>query len=101
MDKAVLISIRPEWVGKIITGEKTVEIRKTRPKMETPFRCYIRVQMLLDDAPTVDAVPIVRCRECKYNIGHGEADYCIRMDIFFRCHPEFFCGYGKRRCNNA
>ena len=41
MDKAVLISIRPEWVGKIITGEKTVEIRKTRPKMETPFRCYI------------------------------------------------------------
>ncbi len=60
-----------------------------------------RVQMLLDDAPTVDAVPIVRCRECKYNIGHGEADYCIRMDIFFRCHPEFFCGYGKRRCNNA
>ena len=41
MDKAVLISIRPEWVGKIITGEKTVEIRKTRPKMETPFKCYI------------------------------------------------------------
>lgn len=41
MDKAVLISIRPEWVGKIITGEKTVEIRKTRPKMETPFKCHI------------------------------------------------------------
>lgn len=41
MSKAVLISIRPEWVEKIARGEKTVEVRKTRPKLETPFRCYI------------------------------------------------------------
>ena len=41
MAKAVLISIRPEWVSKILTGEKTLEIRKTRPKLGTPFTCYI------------------------------------------------------------
>lgn len=41
MAKAVLISIRPEWVEKIARGEKTVEVRKTRPKLETPFKCYI------------------------------------------------------------
>lgn len=41
MSRAVLISIRPEWVDKIIAGAKTVEIRKTRPKLETPFKCYI------------------------------------------------------------
>lgn len=41
MSKAVLISIRPKWCEKIVNGEKTVEVRKTRPKMETPFRCYI------------------------------------------------------------
>lgn len=41
MSKAVLISIRPEWVNKIVTGKKTVEIRKTRPSLEPPFRCYI------------------------------------------------------------
>lgn len=41
MAKAVLISIRPEWVNKILTGEKTLEVRKTRPKLETPFKCYI------------------------------------------------------------
>jgi predicted transcriptional regulator len=38
---AVLISIRPEWCEKIISGEKTIEVRKTRPKMDTPFKCYI------------------------------------------------------------
>jgi hypothetical protein len=41
MSKAVLISIRPKWCEKIINGDKTIEVRKTRPKMNTPFKCYI------------------------------------------------------------
>ena len=41
MAKAVLISIRPEWVDKILSGEKTLELRKTEPKLETPFKVYI------------------------------------------------------------
>ena len=39
--KAVLISIRPKWCEKISSGEKTIEVRKTKPKLETPFKCYI------------------------------------------------------------
>ena len=45
MSKAVLISIRPKWVEKIANGEKTIEVRKTRPKLETPFKCYIYCTM--------------------------------------------------------
>ena len=41
MSKAVLLSIRPKWVEKIANGEKTIEVRKTRPKLDTPFKCYI------------------------------------------------------------
>lgn len=41
MSKAVLISIRPKWCEKIVNGEKTIEVRKTKPKLETPFKCYI------------------------------------------------------------
>lgn len=41
MSKAVMISIHPKWCEKICRGEKTVEVRKTRPKLETPFKCYI------------------------------------------------------------
>lgn len=40
-EKAVLISIRPEWVERILSGAKTVEVRKTVPKIKTPFKCYI------------------------------------------------------------
>ena len=39
--KSVLISIRPEWCHLIASGKKTVEVRKTKPKLETPFKVYI------------------------------------------------------------
>lgn len=41
MGKAVLISIQPKWCELIASGKKTVEVRKTKPKLETPFKCYI------------------------------------------------------------
>lgn len=41
MSKAVMISIRPKWCEKIVNGNKTIEVRKTRPKMDAPFKCYI------------------------------------------------------------
>ena len=39
--KAVMISIRPEWCERIAVGQKTLEIRKTMPRMVLPFKCYI------------------------------------------------------------
>lgn len=41
MSKAVMISIRPKWCEMIASGEKTIEVRKTRPNIEVPFKCYI------------------------------------------------------------
>ena len=41
MSKAVMLSVRPKWCEKIASGEKTIEVRKTRAKLKTPFRCYI------------------------------------------------------------
>jgi predicted transcriptional regulator len=39
--KSVLISIQPKWVELIASGKKTVEVRKTKPRLEVPFKCYI------------------------------------------------------------
>ena len=41
MSKCVLLSIRPRYCELIANGKKTIEVRKTRPKLETPFKCYI------------------------------------------------------------
>lgn len=41
MSKAIMLSIRPKWCELIANGTKTVEVRKSRPKLHTPFKCYI------------------------------------------------------------
>lgn len=37
----VLSSIGPEWCELIANGKKTIEVRKTKPKIETPFKSHI------------------------------------------------------------
>lgn len=39
--KSILLSIKPKYCELIANGKKTIEVRKTRPKLETPFKCYI------------------------------------------------------------
>lgn len=39
--KAVLISIQPKWCEKIFNGSKSIEIRKSRPSIPTPFKVYV------------------------------------------------------------
>ena len=39
--KAVLQAIRAGWCAKIVSGEKTIEVRKTCPNIQPPFKCYI------------------------------------------------------------
>lgn len=39
--KSVLISIQPKCCELIASEKKTIEVRKTAPKLKTPFKCYI------------------------------------------------------------
>lgn len=54
----------------------------------------------IEQAPTVDAVPVVRCRECK----HRKYDdifgmiWCNRDPCTKRVKQDDFCSYGERRC---
>ena len=58
---------------------------------------------IVNAAPTVDAVPVVRCKDCKY----GEYDSkpngamaCLRTkDGFWRKETDF-CSYGERKDND-
>lgn len=52
--KAVLMSIQPKWVEKIVNGEKTIEVRKSVPKIERPFKCYIYETQGATETPWVD-----------------------------------------------
>lgn len=49
------------------------------------------------DSPTVDAVPVVRCRECK----HYDGEYCTNPYGLKLPGPRSFCDCGKRRDQSA
>ena len=39
--KSVLLSMKPKYCELIASGKKTIEVRKTKPKLDTPFKVYI------------------------------------------------------------
>ena len=85
--KAVLISIRPRWCQKIISGEKTIEVRKTRPKLNPPFRCYIYCSKAKERL-----VGILRDGDENYGeIYHGKT-------VFIKTDEDSVCdAWGKRQ----
>lgn len=113
--KAVLISIQPKWCELIANGKKTVEIRKTRPKLETPFKCYIyatKPKTYSHPARIYNSFIMPESGECgsgkvigefvcdridEYTFSNLEAEYRINdIDIAKTClnHSELI-GYGK------
>lgn len=57
-------------------------------------------------APTIDAVPVVRCKDCIYGdieensfFGDGSPIYCCQHDygLCGSCRGNFFCCFGERK----
>ena len=52
----------------------------------------------IEAAQTVDAVPVVRCRECDHKIYDGNGGpYCLQLEMYLNKELDFFCKYGERK----
>lgn len=62
----------------------------------------------IDNAPTVDAVEVIRCRDCKYNLANIEDiqdgvninenwNACSLTELYDSVEPTDFCSHGERR----
>lgn len=62
-----------------------------------------KARALILNAPTVDAVPVVRCKDCKWwntEWKHEDGEcYCYKIDQWTA--PRFFCADGERREKDA
>ena len=64
------------------------------------FDCWVDdVMCLIDDAPSVDAMEVVRCRSCKdYNwIPNCDRPMCTNLRGLTIAKPNDFCPYGQRK----
>jgi hypothetical protein len=50
---------------------------------------------MVHEAPTVDAEPVVRCKDCEYFDSREITGYCYLSEDIWK--PNDFCSYGKRR----
>lgn len=72
--------------------EKAMTIAAVNGK-DKDRRTWAKAICVLHDIPTVDLVPVVRCKDCKYRDGTpGQPNIlCAQM------HEDDFYSYGKRR----
>lgn len=88
--KSVMISIKPKWCELIASGKKTVEVRKTRPKIETPFKCYIyctkgHLAMLRDNKDTEEPYKYDVWRHADFHESCGKTVFGGRVIGEFVC----------------
>lgn len=62
-----------------------------------------KARKLIEDAPTVEAVEIVRCRDCKYYYDHGanrdcccHRSKCGKQVFYIKFKADDFCSYGEK-----
>lgn len=54
----------------------------------------------IDNAPTVDAVPVTRCRDCKHRTEYGNCGHPRQKGVLPSAYPYDFCSYGDRRVDH-
>ena len=63
------------------------------------FKTRQDIEEWLNNSPTIDAVPVVRCRDCKYYEIHKPKvlENCERKGYIIPMKPDDFCSYGERK----
>ena len=58
------------------------------------------VETLMDDAPTIDAVPVVRCKDCRHLVFSDFYRKC-GIGYFSIVNPWDYCSHGERKNKEA
>ena len=88
---------------KLSSGKRLVDADAFLEKMKRTSR-YFDVVIDVEEMPTVDAVEVVRCRECKHHYWkqepcHGKSVHYCKLPHMrgIEVFKEFFCYYGERK----
>ena len=92
-------------MARLIDADKLINFIDIGYLRHSGELCYSETEVanLLLHAPTVDAVEVVRCKDCKHykpqkKSAHWEhrANYCNRI-VTIKTQPYDFCSYGERK----
>ena len=64
---------------------------------DAPTYIKATVDQYIDEAPIIDAVPVVRCRECRHYKPEEYFSPCTLPQGLECAKPDDFCSYGQRK----
>lgn len=79
--RKVLICVHPKWCELIFNGQKTIEVRKTRPLIDMPFKVYVYETKAC-------FVKCVRGACTKYGYGSGKVIGSFVCDKVYKIVPD-------------
>lgn len=80
---------------RLIDANRLMDEMKSLPMMSNWGEAFM--PDLVKRQPTVDAVEIVRCKDCRYNREGSTFYSCKKNVMHYPNDPEYFCAYGKRK----
>ena len=87
-------------MARLIDADRAIEIVRSQGVAHpNAYHLTNYATLILREAPTVDAVEVIRCRECKYrfkNNGHSRTG-CPIIDTHIWMDDDDFCSHGERK----
>lgn len=81
--------------GRMIDADKLVDMLYDN---EFASLCPLdEVSGVIDACPTVDAVPVVYCKDCKHRTEFGNCGHPRQQGILPTAYPYDYCSYGERK----
>lgn len=77
---------------------RLIDADALKKAIDIPFLDEIKLGSIINNAPTIDAEPVVRCGECKWGKPYSDKQLkCNALGLGGLKFPDDFCSYGKRR----
>ena len=83
---------------RLIDADALHEFVEKEFRNDTPYE-WAWALTVVDHAPTIDAVEVVRCKECRmYEENPTAVTHLCRRELnYLYAKPDGFCSYGERK----
>lgn len=90
---AAEMKTRQDACLELMNAAREMDNEKMYGQKSAAFSVFVEAKLTLDAMPTVDAVPVVRCKDCK----HYDGKWCLLFDMVNSDMGDWFCADGERR----
>ena len=90
---AAEMKVRQDALKELIDDAVAMDNWEMYDGLSREFSVFVEAKLTLDAMPTVDAVPVVRCKDCQ----HYDGKWCLLLDMVNSDMGDWFCAYGERK----